>query len=561
MKFLIRLVDIFYYCKSVVFRVFRDSKDSNFSLKQDRELPSKRALEIIKKLDSILDSSLNSASLSNLDLKDCFNKVESKGLDSISFQFYKMDSINLDSRFNMESNLKSDFASSHNPTNIIPFRSLKTSQTLPKVLLVELNTFHIETIFGVEFYLKKLGFDVVILLREEVKSTLEAEEKELDFSVNEANFNNKVQENSKLTQKATMQTLQDSSRIQNTQSLQDMQDTKNMQDKVINSSSNGFKNIFASLNDMFYILNDDCTKKFDFIFFNTMVVGASNVFVLDLVKVRSKYGILGIYHTISDIVKFGDFKNYSEGRYFALRDIEYKYQGGVVVLKGLNLKSNISKKSPLESININLETKNKKSSTIHFTSVGFALHHKNFKVILLKIIRDLEKNGIKNFRFNLISRDEIALQSDFITIYKNPSKSEMEEVLSTSHFIFAFYDSFAHRHYLRTSTSGQRALSLEFNIPLLINEPFASAFNFTPNNAVIFKNSKSVESCIKMSAKDYLELKNNLAKLDFDLTLASVQNLSSSIEKIKSNCDFKALDNRYYEKCYENARQNSRLRS
>lgn len=180
---------------------------------------------------------------------------------------------------------------------------------------------------------------------------------------------------------------------------------------------------------------------------------------------------------------------------------------------------------------------------------------------MLKIIRDLEKNGIRNFRFNLISRDEIVLQSDFITIYKNPSKSEMDDVLSTSHFIFAFYDSFAHRHYLRTSTSGQRALSLEFNIPLLINEPFASAFNFTPNNAVIFKNSKSVESCIKMSAKDYLELKNNLAKLDFDLTLASVQNLSSSIEKIKSNCDFKALDNRYYEKCYENARQNSRLRS
>lgn len=334
MKFLIRLVDIFYYCKSAVFRVFGDSKDSDFLLKQDRELPSKRALEIIKKLNSI------------------------------NFQFYKMDSINLDSRLNMESNFKSDFASPYNPTNAIPFRNLKTSQTLPKVLLVELNTFHIETIFGVKFYLKKLGFDVVILLREEVKSTLEAEEKELDFGANEANFNNKVQENGKLTQKVTMQTLQDSSRIQNTQSLRDKQDTQNlqnMQDKVINSSSNGFKNIFASLNDIFYILNDDCTKKFDFIFFNTMVVGASNVFVLDLVKVRSKYGILGIYHTISDIVKFGDFKNYSEGRYFALRDIEYKYQGGVVALKGLNLKSNISKKSPLESININLETKIKKA--------------------------------------------------------------------------------------------------------------------------------------------------------------------------------------------------------
>lgn len=266
---------------------------------------------------------------------------------------------------------------------------------------------------------------------------------------------------------------------------------------------------FANINEMLFILNHPCMQKFDVIFFNTMLI-SPHICVHELIKPQTK--ILGIYHTISDILRFNDESNYQKNIYFSLRDLGYKN----LFLRGLNL-HDFPKKS-----------KNKESNIIYFTSVGFPILHKNFALELNKIAKFLRKNHISNIRFNLIARQKINIQNEFIKTFISPSRAQLDNILKQSHFIFALYDRFAHRHYLQTTTSGMRALGLAYNLPLIINEPFARAFGFNNHNCIIYKSPDSLQ--IALDSLNNKILKKNLAALDKRLLNQSLYVLDSAIQ-------------------------------
>lgn len=318
---------------------------------------------------------------------------------------------------------------------------LKTLEPDSRILVVELNSFHLETLEALSYYFNKLGFKMDLLLQEGYEGNLEA-----------------------------------------------------------------FK---LKLEDILAALRSEEIKKYKFIFFNTMVLALREQHSIHGFITHNK--IFGIYHTISDIERFKDYRE----RYFALRDIAYKN----ITLKGLNLS-----KPPCE-----IEAREAKYKEITFLSIGFPIYHRGFRERLKSLLKYLESKNINNARFIIIGKDMFKLEHKYITFIKSPSNKRLDEILRKVHFIFGIYDSFAHRYYLRLCTSGQRQLSLGYNLPLVINEPFASAFGFSKENAVIFnKNSDILEA---LSLKNYDLLKQNLSRLDRDLREQSLKNLKEKLEE------------------------------
>ncbi|RDU62097.1 hypothetical protein [Helicobacter sp. MIT 14-3879] len=296
-----------------------------------------------------------------------------------------------------------------------------------------------------------------------------------------------------------------------------------------------FKAFKLDLKNMIYALNSKDIAKYKIVFFNTMILELNTYHSIhSFLNINTKVG--GIYHTISDIKKFRDYKN----NYFALRNIKYKN----ISLKGLNLSSNY---------NFN---RNINNNIITFISIGFPIYHRGFKEKLKSIIKYLKKSNISNIRFILVGKEaysikglenmqikvflnnealcENNLDSISLYIYQNPSKKLLHSLILQSHYVLGLYDRFAHRHYLNTSTSGQRQISLGYNVPLIINEPFASNFNFTSKEACIFKGNKDILKAIKLvNSEQYLKLKKNLYSLFLKLREESKNNLEEFLKEVK----------------------------
>ncbi|RAX52468.1 hypothetical protein CCY99_07425 [Helicobacter sp. 16-1353] len=458
MRFLIRLLDLFYYLKGELIAKITHKK----RLKKDIEFLNSLGLDLSSK---------------NLKLRKSRNvesSVESK-------------------------NLKSKNLESKNP---------KSSKSPPKILICEVNNFHLETLGSIAFYFHSLGFLVDILARKEEEKILQDELKSLKVNIS-----------------------------------------------AINISA-------LNLGDMLKKLDSISLSKYDFVFFNTMILSLSTqIHILNLVNPKPKYGLLGIYHTIGDIERFGDFKNYEEGRYFALRAMKYKnlkldfLSCSVVKIADFRTDSKISfglesngESKPNFKVESKLESRiDKQAEHITFLSIGFPIFHRNFRRNLYKIVRTLRpknptKEPMKIPRFILIGRNKLEINpkfSKYILSFGNPSNAELESILRDfkPDFIFGFYDKFAHRHYLSQCTSGMRSFSLSYNIPFVINREFGVAFGFSDENAIFYDNDASlgIKNAINLSPKDYQQLCKNLSFLNKNLTKESIQNLKTHIENIK-NC-------------------------
>ncbi len=272
---------------------------------------------------------------------------------------------------------------------------------------------------------------------------------------------------------------------------------------------------YASLSNLIASIRN--TQDYDFVFFNTMVLDST--YLLNIAMPKAKYGFLGLIHTLQHIKKFHMQDNCD--RFFALRE-------------NINTKFNI----PTLSMSVpKSQYKPQNSNIITFISIGYLIYHKAFHWTLKSAVDALKKQGIDNIRFVLVGRNALSCifdihDNNIINMIVNPPT--LDEVLEvyTPHFIFGLYDKFAHRHYLSGVTSGLRNLSLERNIPMLINEPFASSFGFNKTNAIIFNNNayKAIFNAIQIAnSPSYEHLKANLKTLNDTLISHSLHNLKSAI--------------------------------
>ena len=279
------------------------------------------------------------------------------------------------------------------------------------------------------------------------------------------------------------------------------------------------------LSQILCLLRSPKLQSYDFVFLNTMLLSLKlHHHILQLAQIKSKYGILGIYHSINDIYRFRDFKNYNENRYFSLRNLKFHK----IHLNGLSC----SKEVDIKFLNNDVAT---------FISIGFPIYHRNFRKRLYSAIEMLLASGIVNFKFILIGRNDFKdLQfNSHILFYKNPTNEYLLQILKlhNPHYTLGIFDNFAHRHYLQTCTSGLRQFSLMYNLPFVISENFGSSFGFDASNAIFF--DKNLEYALKnainiINTNAYSNLKANLCRLNKRLNEDSISLLSQSILELKA---------------------------
>ena len=320
-----------------------------------------------------------------------------------------------------------------------------------KILLVELNNFHLELLDSIVYYFECLGYEIDIAIRAE------------------------------------------------------------------SDYKNGTK---LHLSQILDLLQD--TSKYDFVFFNTMFLSLKTQHhIKNLANINAKYGILGIYHTISDIYKFDDIIN--KNRFFALRKLHFR---------GVELRTlSCSKEVDIEFDKNNIAT---------FISIGFPLYHRNFREKLYKAIENLLENNICHFRFILIGRNEFKdlRFGEYISFFKNPNIEELHEILKSHnpHYSLGIFDRFAHRHYLYNSTSGLRQFCLSYNLPFVIDKLFGESFGFDESSAIFYDSNmqQSLKYAINIINTDkYKNLKINLHKLNKKLNQDSINALKDCILKLK----------------------------
>lgn len=285
----------------------------------------------------------------------------------------------------------------------------------------------------------------------------------------------------------------------------------------------GLQNVlFAKLDEILFIANNLSNK---ILYFNTMILSLNeNFHILNIITPKSKF--LGTYHTISDIAKYNDYTNYIKDRYFALRDITYKD----LALKGLNCVSHI-------------ETKLMGGGKITFVSIGFPLYHRGFRENLVRVITYLLDCKIKDFKFILIGRNSFPLEKlykfiemEVLEVKIGLDSTEVTNILHNTHYIFSLYDNFAHKAYLRTSTSGQRQISLGGAIPLIISMPFARAFGLSDREAIIYNNDLKQKMLLAYKiahSNEYIKMKHNLETLNKSLCKTSMENLKYALNNLR----------------------------
>lgn len=205
------------------------------------------------------------------------------------------------------------------------------------ICLVELNTFHTETLCAIPQYFTHLGYDIDIIVREELENLIAI----------------------------------------------------SRQDFMLLSKPHKEQNLrlfTMSLGDMIATINSPQMKRYDFVFFNTMLLltPQSLVHIKDFIEVKSKFGYLGIYHTLSDMARFGDLAR--KERYFSLRKLPSQSQF---------LECSMRQDSAIPQ-----------SDEIVFITIGYLIYHRAFREYLLQIASTLKQEKVK---FILVGRSETSV--------------------------------------------------------------------------------------------------------------------------------------------------------
>ena len=113
---------------------------------------------------------------------------------------------------------------------------------------------------------------------------------------------------------------------------------------------------------------------------------------------------------------------------------------------------------------------------------------------------------------------------------------KMYECLEKAHFFLPLLDPniAEHRHYLNGCTSGSRQLILGFCLPAIIQKNFAQAYVFSFDNCLIYENPQELKNCLvdalNISEYKYQNMEDSLSALQKEVFDTSLNNLQKAIQ-------------------------------
>ncbi len=229
-----------------------------------------------------------------------------------------------------------------------------------------------------------------------------------------------------------------------------------------------------------------------------------------------------IYFVAHEAVHAVDANTWNK-KLITLRELNYKGAESVVV-------------NPHYFGKINILPKN---DITNFVMVGAIKSYKKNDNTIINAVRELDKEGIRNFKITVIGKGHIRNIPPNIRKYFDMkgrlSFKKMYNELEKADFLLTAYDvdNPAHVRYNTTGTSGNFQLVYGFTLLPVIIKEFAQINRFTSQNAILYSApanySDAMERAINMTKAEYAEMENELKKTADEIYSESLKNLKDLI--------------------------------
>lgn len=327
-----------------------------------------------------------------------------------------------------------------------------------------------------------------------------------------------------------------------------------MEEKIISNLFFDGEVAVFNIKNIDEIFNYDNTKEYDFVFFTSLEYQNENHLLVDFISyhkldIKTKYGILGIYHSVNFINIFGTRKLAEEGRIFCLSEFQR-------IIPSINvLNPHCFKNMPKNYI------KKNKTGLVKIAVLGNMFKPdiiaKAMKKLSIKEQRKIviyHTGGKKSTRINKIVKGKLKA-----VIYRSLAKFsdkwdgkayetkvvEMGRLNFPDLFDFLEkvdylllpidYHTYEGLHYISVSTSGTKQISLGMNIPIICNEIIGEQYGFNTDNAIPYTENHletSLRRILSINMGERNRIKKNLKETAEQIEKTSLENLKNSIMKL-----------------------------
>lgn len=363
-----------------------------------------------------------------------------------------------------------------------------------KILIVEQNPYHNEVIPGIVLYMEKLGYCVEVVIRKECEK-----------------------------------------------------------DGVFCRCRGRFRVMVMDILEIKDYLKSSEMKNYDFLFLSSMEFtdsGKIDRFLNWLgFEPDTKYGTLGIYHTISYIKKFEDFEMLQQGRLFCLSQFQ-------------------TRDYPVKTLNCHyfgkIQNKEECGTKIRaITVIGVAAE----KDYLMKTLSQIPEEIRKRLRIDLVGEKKrpiwvktrrrikivlfsiLAVFNKAYSVKKKSAQRILEEgyvsfpkmykMIENSDFILVMInpENPDHYRYMNLATSGVLQLIYGFNKVCLIRREVAEIYGFSNENAILYEKGElkeALKEAVGMERRSYMMKQQLVAEREQQIFNDSLDNLRRTINQIKS---------------------------
>jgi hypothetical protein len=302
------------------------------------------------------------------------------------------------------------------------------------------------------------------------------------------------------------------------------------------------------LSDIRRLLSAENMRSYDFIFFSSIE------FILDGVLSnilqylgfipKTKYGILGIYHTTSNIDFFRDYRMMNEGRLFCFSDFQiHDYKISVLNPHYFGSFNNEPSKKDIVCVGGAFDASmlpdalykmyRQKIQPLRITHYGGRNHTifqkiKEFiKGIIILILSPISAYFMKKhlFRKYVIQKGRVSFK-------------ELYSALDKCKYILVLINprDRAHEHHITYTTSGIKQIILGFGKIPIIHEEVASKYGFDMTNSILYNDTNICSALLAvggdLNGND--DMIDSIKALKDNIYSLSLANLKSAVKKITS---------------------------
>ena len=310
------------------------------------------------------------------------------------------------------------------------------------------------------------------------------------------------------------------------------------------------------------ILSADAIRKYDFLVLSSMEYGHDGKIerFLDYLGFMpdTKYGILGIYHTVTLINQFNDTLLLNEGRLFCLS--EFQAQNNMLNMKMLNphyfckdLKlfsgfqdkrrflviGNAAELQILADNVLSLDQKQRDEIIIKYIGGGSTAIINQIRLFIGNPIKHIDFIG-RSIKFLISYLKNNSDESQVISKLGRLCFPDMYTEIENADFIIVMIDKYnpKHQHYLNIVTSGIFQIIIGFHKPCIIQKDVAGVYRFTEKNCIIYEKnnlSPALTRAIQMTDIEYQHMTYNLDNLEKQIYNKSLENLMLEISKLQTD--------------------------